>query len=215
MNRILDKLTYANVVATLALFVALGGASYAATQLPRNSVGTKQLKKNAVTAQKIAKGAVTKAKLGADAQAALTGPAGPAGLTGPKGDAGPRGETGAPGPNEAFTTEAPDETVVGTTATEIASMTLPAGQWLLFGDLTPEGSSGEPNAICYWPVGGAVRHTFRTQLVAGKLEGLVVIEPMSLTAPTEVSLICEANTGSFTIYGELTTVAALRVGALR
>lgn len=36
-------LTYGNVVATLALFVALGGASYAATALPPNSVRTSQL----------------------------------------------------------------------------------------------------------------------------------------------------------------------------
>jgi len=37
------RLTYGNVVATLALFVALGGASYAAIALPANSVGTRQL----------------------------------------------------------------------------------------------------------------------------------------------------------------------------
>jgi hypothetical protein len=40
MRRIRSKVTYANVVATLALFVALGGSAYAATQLPKNSVGT-------------------------------------------------------------------------------------------------------------------------------------------------------------------------------
>ncbi len=57
------KLTYANVIATLALFIALGGASYAAFKLPKNSVGTKQLKKNAVTTAKLKKGAVTAAKL--------------------------------------------------------------------------------------------------------------------------------------------------------
>ena len=49
------RLTYANVVASLALFLALGGAAFAATQLPRNSVGTGQLKTEAVTAGKIAK----------------------------------------------------------------------------------------------------------------------------------------------------------------
>jgi hypothetical protein len=52
-----------NVIALLALFVALGGTSYAATSLPRNSVGTKQLKKNAVTSAKIKDGAVTAAKI--------------------------------------------------------------------------------------------------------------------------------------------------------
>jgi hypothetical protein len=47
------------VVACLALGIALGGTSYAAVTLPRNSVGTKQLKKNAVTSPKIKNNAVT------------------------------------------------------------------------------------------------------------------------------------------------------------
>jgi hypothetical protein len=56
------RLTYSNVLATLALFIALGGAAVAAG-LPRNSVGPKQLKRGAVTAAKIRKQAVTSAKL--------------------------------------------------------------------------------------------------------------------------------------------------------
>lgn len=39
---------YANVTATLALVVALGGTSYAATQLPKDSVRSKQIKQNSV-----------------------------------------------------------------------------------------------------------------------------------------------------------------------
>jgi hypothetical protein len=46
---IVGRLTYANVIATLALFIALGGASYAVTELPAHSVGTRQLKQGAVT----------------------------------------------------------------------------------------------------------------------------------------------------------------------
>ncbi|MGH2959376.1 MAG: hypothetical protein ACRDKE_07205 [Solirubrobacterales bacterium] len=46
-------LTFSNIVACLALFIALGGASYAAIKIPKNSVGTKQIKKNAVTGAKI------------------------------------------------------------------------------------------------------------------------------------------------------------------
>ena len=61
--RFLPRLTYSNVVATLAIFIALGGISYAATNLPKNSVGTKQIKKNAVTAKKIKKNAVTAKKI--------------------------------------------------------------------------------------------------------------------------------------------------------
>jgi hypothetical protein len=64
MTLLRGKLTYANVVATLALCIAVGGASaFAATQLPKNSVGTKQLKKGAVNAAKIKDEAVTEAKI--------------------------------------------------------------------------------------------------------------------------------------------------------
>lgn len=56
---ILGRLTYANVTATLALFIALGGASYAAVSIPKNSVGTAQLKAHAVTAAKVAKHTLT------------------------------------------------------------------------------------------------------------------------------------------------------------
>jgi hypothetical protein len=52
-----------NTLALLALFIALGGTTYAATALPTNSVGAKQLKKNAVTNPKIKNGAVTGAKI--------------------------------------------------------------------------------------------------------------------------------------------------------
>ena len=47
----------------MALFVALGGASYAAIKIPRNSVGAAQIKKNAVTSAKIKKNAVTSTKV--------------------------------------------------------------------------------------------------------------------------------------------------------
>jgi hypothetical protein len=56
------QLNYANVIATIALFVALGGAAVAAG-LPKNSVGTNQIKRGAVTAAKIKRGAVTSGKI--------------------------------------------------------------------------------------------------------------------------------------------------------
>ena len=62
------RLTYANVMTTIAVFLALSGATaFAATQLAKKSVGTKQLKANAVTTAKIKKNAVTKAKIKAKA----------------------------------------------------------------------------------------------------------------------------------------------------
>ena len=62
-KRLRERLTLSNVMATVAVFVALGGVSYAATQLPKNSVGAKQLKKNAVTGAKIKKQTITAAKI--------------------------------------------------------------------------------------------------------------------------------------------------------
>ncbi|HEU4460997.1 MAG TPA: hypothetical protein VFR75_00245 [Solirubrobacterales bacterium] len=56
------KLNYANVIATIALFVALGGAAVAAG-LPKNSIGPNQLKRGAVTPAKLKRSAVTAGKI--------------------------------------------------------------------------------------------------------------------------------------------------------
>jgi hypothetical protein len=51
-------LSYANVTASLALFVALGGTGYAAVRVPRNGVGPAQIRRNAVTSSELRAGAV-------------------------------------------------------------------------------------------------------------------------------------------------------------
>jgi len=57
MRRVRDRLTYANVIATLCLVLVLGGGTaYAAVELGKESVGTNQLKKDAVTPAKLSKG---------------------------------------------------------------------------------------------------------------------------------------------------------------
>jgi hypothetical protein len=61
-SRLRPKLSYSNVIASIALFVALGGAAVAAG-LPKHSVGTQQLKRGAVNAAALKKGAVTSGKL--------------------------------------------------------------------------------------------------------------------------------------------------------
>lgn len=87
MKRFHFRPTYSNVVATLALFFAIAGGAWAATQLPKESVGSTQL----------AKGAVTPEKLSAQAKKGFTGAAGPQGALGPRGNEGQRGENGAAG----------------------------------------------------------------------------------------------------------------------
>lgn len=106
LSSIRPRLTYANVMSTLALFIALGGTSYA---VARNSVGTRQLKNKAVTSAKVRNGAITSAKVRNGtlttkdfAAAALRGTArGPRGAIGPPGPFGPPGPQGPPGPGAA------------------------------------------------------------------------------------------------------------------
>jgi hypothetical protein len=83
-------LSFANVVALIALFVALGGSAYAVTRLPHGSVGTAQLKNGAVTGAKVKKGSLLKSNFKAgQLPAGVQGPAGPTGAQGPAGPAGP------------------------------------------------------------------------------------------------------------------------------
>ncbi len=73
------KVRYANVVASLALFVALGGTSYAALQLPKGSVGTEQLRRDAVTSPKVKPGSLLLSDFRSSQRERLRGPSGPAG----------------------------------------------------------------------------------------------------------------------------------------
>jgi len=52
VSKLRSRLTYANAMSTVAVFVALGGGAYAVS-VPRNSVGPSQLKRNAVTSAKV------------------------------------------------------------------------------------------------------------------------------------------------------------------
>lgn len=105
-RQLLDRLTYANVMSTIAVFTVMGGVAVAAVALPADSVGTPQLRDRAVTGGKlapravdtgqIAPGAVTIGRLSDRVRALVTarpeqGPMGPAGERGPAGEPGARG----------------------------------------------------------------------------------------------------------------------------
>jgi hypothetical protein len=91
----------ANIIAYLALFVALGGSSYAAVRLKPGSVTSAALATRAVTHTKLARNSVTTLNVapgsltGADFK---SGTLGKGRIKGAKGDKGDRGAAGAPGP---------------------------------------------------------------------------------------------------------------------
>ncbi len=103
LEAIRRRLSYANVMATLAIFVALGGTSYAVTQIgsaqiKNNSVRGADLKNNDVDSADIENGSL----LGQDFKAGqlpagATGAPGPEGSPGSQGGQGPKGDAGPAG----------------------------------------------------------------------------------------------------------------------
>jgi hypothetical protein len=122
------------IISFVALFVALGGVGYAATQLPRNSVGTAQLqngsvgnwklKFNAVGARKIQNGAVGAKQVNSSQVQLRVGTACSSGAIKAIGLSG--SVTCTPTlPNEVGTSAGP--VTLGANSTQVASESLPAG----------------------------------------------------------------------------------------
>lgn len=105
--------TYAEATSTLALFIALGGVSWAATSLPKNSVSSAAIRDAQVRSADLAAGSVTANKLSKSLRAQLgvsangkdgtsgadgtNGASGADGKSGANGTAGANGQNGAPG----------------------------------------------------------------------------------------------------------------------
>lgn len=105
MARLRSHVTFANVVSLVALFVALGGTSYAAVKLSKNSVRSVHIKNGQVKGPDVAKNAINGDKI-ADGTLLVKdfasgqlrpGEAGRPGDTGPPGQPGATGQPGAAG----------------------------------------------------------------------------------------------------------------------
>src|SRR3954464_2189185 len=140
--RIRARLTFANVISLIALFVALGGTGYAAIKLPKNSVTAKTIKKGAVTNSKLDKNAVSSGKVKDGSLlkqdfAAGQLPAGAQGPKGDKGDAGANGTNGADGAQgpagiaAAYARVQPDGTLLPTIGTTLPNGTKDVDQSMI------------------------------------------------------------------------------------
>ena len=111
MRRIRSRLSYANVMATVAVFIALGGSSYAAIKItgrnvPDGTLTGKDLKNTSVksadvsglTSRDFRAGQLPAGPQGPKGDAGAAGPAGPSGPQGPAGERGLPGERGEAGP---------------------------------------------------------------------------------------------------------------------
>lgn len=102
LARLRGWLSYANVIASLALFIALGGTSYAAVKLTGKdirdgSLTGKDVKDSSLTAKELATSA-RRSLRGSDGDPGPRGLEGPSGARGVEGAKGERGASGEPGP---------------------------------------------------------------------------------------------------------------------
>ena len=132
---------YANVTATLALFVALGGTATAAVTLPRDSVTSREIAKNAVAAPEIRPEAVRSSELEDETiqlddladrtRRELEGAQGPDGPQGPIGPAGPSGTSEARFTEDDSANVATCASLDLTDCSNVQSVLLTAGSWVV------------------------------------------------------------------------------------
>src|SRR3954468_4641486 len=99
VTKITNHLSYANVMATLAVFMVLGGGAYAATKLPKNSVTTIQVEDRSLLAKDFKAGQLPAGARGLKGDQGLQGPQGLPGAAGTNGASGSNGSNGKDGVN--------------------------------------------------------------------------------------------------------------------
>lgn len=213
MKQTRKRLTYSNVMSSIAVFLVLGGATaFAATELGKESVGTKELKKEAVSLAKIKKAAQNSLK-------GQTGPAGPKGEIGPKGD---KGETGAKGDTGLQGPIGPSDLYIGQSGFQtiepaenkqvVASVTLPAGQYLVTAKHVAQPSGGETEFDCEIVASGTTRDIF--YMVSAKSMPMVGTAAITLGATTVVTSTCKAISQNVLIADNSAKITAIKVGAI-
>ena len=189
----LPGLTYSNVVASLALFIALGGTSYAITKLPRNSVASPQVKDGSLQPRDLA------------ASARGAGPRGPRGPEGPRGPDGARGAQGERGPvSVRFAKPAANvamSTVAGQPRLVRRMDNVPAGAWLLrFDGNAYLDVDAATHVGCVVKVNGdyvASNAVVVGNSAIGTREASLPVEvPVQRSAPFNVTVDCHVSVGT-------------------
>ena len=217
MNRIRQSPSPAMVVAFIALFAALSGGAYAAKKigsknLRSNAVTTKKIKNGAVTGKKIKSRAVTNSRLGDGAVTAAKIRDGAVGTT-KIGDGAVTGTKLTPGErSEGFASNRPDPLPLpATTVTTVATLTLPAGSFIVTAGTALGGTAATPNIIlCDLRDDGTILTTG-----SGFVEIAAYMETVTLTGTSDggvVTLNCNPD-GSASARSR--TITATRVASVQ
>jgi hypothetical protein len=217
-----------NAIAYAALFVALGGTSYAAARLPAGSVGSKELHSGAVTKTKLHRGAVTSASVQDHTLKAVDFARGQlaAGPKGDKGDAGAKGDKGDPGPTLGVAgadTGSPKTGAIAATstvtATKTVTLTTRSRLFVLASVWADTGSCGTLSCYATWGVlvdGVPVPHGARAiPLYSGESwEG--ELTPFGVTGPlepgTHTVALAKATYGAVSVGNGDQDVGAIALG---
>lgn len=122
MSRIRSRLTFANVVSMLALFVALGGSSYAALTITGKNVKNGSLTGADIKNSSLGSVDIKDGNLLAKDFKAGQLPAGPQGSQGVKGDKGDKGDTGTVDTSNFYTKGASDGRYLRSTVTVVKTI---------------------------------------------------------------------------------------------
>ncbi len=215
MKPVFGRGRYANVTATVALVVALGGTSYAAITLPANSVGSRQIKSRAVANSDIRGNAVTSSKVRNGSLRARDFGAGqlPAG---PRGATGAQGQKGDIGPSDAFQVSrnaiSPPVIPAGAT-TNLLSLPLPAGKYVLFAKLGMDAVAGPHTVTCRLQA-GSVSDKVSTTIDGAGGYSCNMQTVHEFAAAGAATLTIETPAGS-TVRGGDAKLTAIRVGSLQ
>jgi hypothetical protein len=175
---------YANITATLALFLALGGTATAAATLGRDSVGAREIAKDAVRSAEIQDETIRLNDFSKGARRKHQGPEGPVGPRGPAGPAGPAGtsqvrfaeddEAVVPDCSEGAPFECPN----------VQSILVTSGSWLVQAKFTASDQLGFDRCAL-------VADDTTTIDDTTALDGNVLLtDVLTVTEPTRVALRC-------------------------
>jgi hypothetical protein len=202
-----NRLSYAGVTATLALFIAIGGSAAAGAQalitgrdVVDHSLTGVDVANHSLTGADIRAGSLGSDSFSAAALANLRGAQGAVGASGAAGQGGPTGAQGATGAGIETTITSGADVTDYQDLTPLATATLPsAGDYVIFGAITVHNTgASDDNLNCglfndanaFGGGGGSVN--------AGATTQATIAGAISTTTPATVILKCQG--GSVTTY---------------